>query len=76
MQENQTVDYPQTTDGIARRLDIGPAEPVVLGIVTETGGGDLNGTAALIFFSHAGTGLGQLGLPRLFGAGNASTGFV
>ena len=75
MNPNETVSYPQVTDGVARRLDVGDAEPAVLGVATESGGGDLNGTAALIFFSHAGTGLGQIAVPRLYN-GSTSTGFV
>jgi hypothetical protein len=63
---NQTIAYPQITAGICRHLGASTIESVALTPASETGGGDLNGTAASpIFFSHSGTGLGQAGLPRL-----------
>lgn len=64
MVPNQTVSYP-ASGFCARNMQ---ATPVTLlsNAPFPQGGGDLNGTQAEpIFFSHAGTGLGQRGLPRL-----------
>lgn len=60
------VNYPEITAGICRRLN------TVIAPVSENGGGDLNGTAALILRGHAGTGLGSSSMPRLFPFGGGS----
>lgn len=64
MKPNQTIEYPRITAGVARKLDLPPFNRTADGR-TYRGGGDQNGTAALIFFGHAGTGLGATSMPRL-----------
>jgi hypothetical protein len=65
MMPNQTVEYPRITPGIARVLGAVTDAGVRIVPQSESGGGDLNGTAALILRAHAGTGLGQSDMPRL-----------
>jgi hypothetical protein len=59
---NQTYDWPLITPGICRHMEPFmsiPASP------PATGGGDLNGTAALILHGHSGTGLASFNMPSL-----------
>jgi hypothetical protein len=60
---DQTTSWPVNTMGICRHINepFGVSEP----LPSVTGGGDLNGTAALILRSHAGTGLAQTNMPML-----------
>jgi hypothetical protein len=59
--ENQR-DVAASTLGVSRNMQAGP--PQLLDTGTDNGGGDLNGTAALMFFHQAGTSGGRLGMPR------------
>lgn len=62
---NDTVQYPQITQGIARRLQTTVLAGQTRVPQSENGGGNLNGTAARsIMLGQAGTGLGQANVPR------------
>lgn len=72
------IDYPTgaifgPTLGIARDMQAEPLTRAAPGQEFSLGGGDLNGTAATLFFGHAGTAGEQIGLPRL---GNPNLGIA
>lgn len=60
------VTYPQITFGVSRRVEPTTFGPTGLPLQPETGGGDMNGTAAIsIMHGHAGTGATADAIPRL-----------